>query len=229
MEAVMVKLENSKLDRLLDDISMMKDAINKNKSILSKVLHPIYFRIVSFYATIIFTVFPIILYYIKTYFGSYYAIPTIIWTIFLTLIAINILIMSFIKIKNFKKAFHNVHENFSIKKLIYEVVAAHAIHIYIPIILILAFLLTYFIIIKNVLFILPTLCFGFGLIFNIIGNITNLKQYLLMGYWFILSGIFIILLPAISFIVLIPIVFGGGFLLFALSSFKCKFSKNTEE
>ena len=60
---------------------------------------------------------------------------------------------------------------------------------------------------------------GVGLLYNCIGSIIDIRQYLLFGYWTLVTGVLAILYPVVPALIVMAVSIGGGMLLMSLSGF----------
>jgi hypothetical protein len=58
-----------------------------------------------------------------------------------------------------------------------------------------------------------------GLLYNCIGSIIDIRQYLIFGYWTLVTGVLAILYPVVPALIVLAVSIGGGMLLMSLSGF----------
>ena len=85
--------------------------------------------------------------------------------------------------------------------------------------LLIIFLAIYFIY-KNIpYYIVPACSIGIGLLYNFIGSLTEIRQYLILGYWFLVTGTGVLIFNGIPAPISISLTFGGGLLIFSALGF----------
>jgi len=76
-------------------------------------------------------------------------------------------------------------------------------------------------------YIVPTISIGLGLLYNFFGSMTEIRQWLISGYWFLGSGILSLVFPMPTPIA-VSVSLGCGLLLFSVLSYFSR-TKHMEE
>ena len=73
----------------------------------------------------------------------------------------------------------------------------------------------FFSLIAGISVFVPIISTGTGLTYNFIGSITEIRQWLVSGYWFLITGMAILLVNPIPATLALAVTMGCGLLLFA--------------
>ncbi len=116
------------------------------------------------------------------------------------------------------KSVHRFHHKMTFGQLVKNLYTYQLLHVWLPILFLMAFLIVYLCFLDLERFIVTVVSVGTGIIYNSIGVTTRIHQYLLAGYWLIVTGILPIILPDVSVLLILALSFGGGMLLFFVTS-----------
>jgi len=219
-------IEGSQLEKLLEDISSIKSVINKNKPLLQQVLNPAHFRLFTLLAAISIIGFALAIYFLMQQHGSFSAIPRMIRYIIFAAMAADWVFMQFLKRRTFLKTGKRIDPTFTIRRLLKEFFTYRIAHVYVPMTLLIIFLTVYFIY-KNIpYYIVPACSIGIGLLYNFIGSFTEIRQYLILGYWFLFTGVGVLIFNTIPAPISLSLTLGCGLLIFsALGYFSARPAK----
>ncbi len=207
---------NQKLEQMLDEIHSIKGVISQQKPTLHRVLHPRHLRFSMLLIGISTSVFSWVYYYLMQQYLSFTFIPqqirsiymTLLWMTVVALLAIFFIFWSRSMAKNGSKGSSSVWSSifsFRIFNLIFPVR-----------ILALYFIFTF---IQNgmLYFIVPTLAIAVGLQANFLGCMTETRNYVIGGYWYLLTALItLIFADSISTSIAVFFSLGCGSLLFGL-------------
>ncbi len=211
----MEPLKSGQIDKLLEDISSIKTVINKNKPLLQQVLNPMHFRIFTLLAAISIIGFAMLIFLLMQYYGNFSAIPATIRYVIFIAMAADFIFMQILKRRTFLKSGKRIDPTFTIRRLLKEFFTDRITHVYVPIMVLIIFISIYFISKDAPHYIVPTGAIGIGLLYNFIGSLTDIRPYLMVGYWFLISGAGILLLSSLPVAISIVITFGCGLLIFS--------------
>jgi hypothetical protein len=212
----MAKETSQKLDQLYDEIQSIKGVIRQKKSTLHQVLHPRHLRLPMLLIGICISLFSLVYYFLMLRYEDLSTIPqetrqVYIISMFLMVVVLISLFSVFWsrsmaknKIKGSGDALDSIF-SFRIFNLLFPVR-----------ILALYFIITF--IEKDMLyFIVPTLSIVVGLQANFLGCITETRNYVIGGYWYLVTAL-IALIYADSIPTSLAVFFslGCGSLLFGL-------------
>jgi hypothetical protein len=204
------------IDKLLEDISSIKTVINRNKPLLQQVLNPAQFRWLGLLAGISIIFFCLLIYFLVRHFGSFSDTPATVRFILYGTMAITMIWVQILKRRAFLTAAKKVDQKLTISSVLKEMFTFRIIHIYAPVVALVIVLCIYFTQRNMAYFIVPTISIGTGLLYNFIGSVTEIRQYLIFGYWMLLTGVLAIIFSFIPALIVFAVSLGGGMLLFFL-------------
>ena len=208
-------IESSQLEKLLEDISSIKSVINKNKPLLQQVLNPVHFRLFTLLAAISIIGFALVIYFLMLQYGSFSSIPSTIRYIIFAAMAADWFFMQYLKRRTFLKTGKRIDPTFTIRRLLKEFFTYRIAHVYVPMTLLIIFLTVYFVY-KNIpYYIVPACSIGIGLLYNFIGSFTEIRQYLILGYWFLITGAGVLMFNTIPAPISLSLTLGCGLLIFS--------------
>lgn len=210
----MVTIDNRQIENLLEDIASIKSVINKNKPLIHQILMPRHFRLFSLIAGISVLVFCFLIYFLIAHYESYATIPKNIKGIIYGLMALDWMLLVFLKYSRWGKSLMKIDRTFTLGRAIDEFFSYRIMHVYFPLAAIM-FILCFRIAKVDAYYIIPIISIGTGLLYNFIGSITEIRQWLVGGYWFLIAGIAILLADPIPATLALAVTMGCGCLLFA--------------
>ncbi len=216
------------IDKLLEDISSIKTVINRNTPLLQRLLHPARLRLFFLTVGLNLIAFCLVIFFVIQHYGYFAAIPEegriIIWGGLL----VNLFFIQVFKRRVFLSSAHKIDPKLTILGILKEFFTSQIMHVYVPIVVLMILFGFYFGHHRIPYYIIPTISIGIGLLYNCVGSILNLRQYLLFGYWTLVTGVLAILFPVAHTLIVLAVSIGGGMLLMSFSGF---FSKelNAEE
>lgn len=212
----MVTANDKQIDQLIEEISAIKTVIKKNKSLLRQILLPANFRLLALLTGINIILFSMIFYYLMDVYGVYAFIPGYIKLTLMIAMVVDCIFLAIMKFSNFIKSLLEIDYRYTFGRLMKEFFSFRIVHVYAPLYGLALFLCIYLAKQSNAYYIIPTISITMGLMYNSLGSIIEVKQYLLVGYWLILTGMCIVLFSSIPAPVAVSISMGCGILLFAL-------------
>jgi hypothetical protein len=207
------------IDKLLEDISSIKTVINRNTPMLQRLLHPARLRLFFLVVGLNLIVFCLVIFFVIQHHGYFNAIPakwrTVIWGSLL----LDLFFIQVFKRRVFLSSAHKIDPKLTIMGILKEFFTSQIIHVYVPIVVLMFIFGFYFGHHRIPYFVIPTISIGIGLLYNCVGSIFNLRQYLLFGYWTLATGVLAILFPVAHTLIVLAVSIGGGMLLMSLSGF----------
>lgn len=208
-------INGGQIDKLLEDISSIKNVITKNKPLLQQVLNPAHFRLFTLLAAISVIGFSMLIFFLMQHYGSFSSIPRTTRYVIFAAMAADFVFMQILKRRTFLKTGKRIDPTFTIGRLLKEFFTDRIAHVYVPMMVLIIYLTIYFIN-KNVpYYIVPAGSIGIGLLYNFIGSLTEIRQYLIVGYWFLITGMGVLIFNSIPVPISISITFGCGLLIFS--------------
>jgi hypothetical protein len=212
----MVTANDKQIDQLIEDISSIKSCINKNKPVLRQILLPAHFRLLSLILGISIIIFSMFFHYFINRYGSYGLIPGYIRGILFGVIMVDWVFLVILKYSNWLKSILEIDYRYTFGRAMKEFFSFRIIHVYVPLTVLAVFLCVYLSKQNSAYYIIPTISIATGLMYNFLGSIIGVKQYLLAGYWLLVTGLGVLLFNFIPGPVAVSISMGCGMLLFAL-------------
>lgn len=215
----MKTIDTEQVERTLEDIASIKEVINRNKPIIQMVavwqqlMNLRNFRLLWLLWGISVTFFSMLFYFLVDYYGNYGAIPgKLKWIIYIA-IAIDAVFLSIIKLRLVSSLLKK--QNLTLSWFIKEFIPNRYDHISLSSGFLFYFLIVYFIIKDIPYFIIPYLSIFYGLIMLLpIG--LSIKQSLITGYYFLVTGICLLIFNTIPAPIAVSISIGAGSLIGAV-------------
>ncbi len=224
----MTTVDEKQLDKLLEDIASIKSVINDNKPLIKQVLLPVHFRIISLIAGLAIIGLSALYCFLLKRYEIYDNIPITIRTISITVVIAVYIILIVLKRILWMKSVKKIDRQITFGQLVKSIYQIQLIHVWIPGFLLLLFVTIYLFIMNGQQYIVPVISIGLGIIYNSIGSATRIKQYIITGYWLIVTGILPLLFPTVSALIYLSLSMGCGMLLFAAISGTRVSKKNKE-
>jgi MFS family permease len=223
----MKTIDNEQVEKLLEDIASIKEVINRNKPIIQQVFNLTNFRLLALLSGISVIVFSLLFYFLIIHYGEYSAIPVKFkWSIYFAISLITILV-SIMKQRLYLRSLKKIDKSCTLCWMFKEIFSNQFVHIYLSSIFLSLFLTTFFIIKGIPYFIIATISIWIGL-FYIAGAMLHIRHSLVMGYWFFLTGIGILIFNTIPASLAVLITFGAGFLILAMLGYIDQESRKAE-
>ncbi len=224
----MKEITENQIDKLLKDVASIKSALAENKPVLKQLLLPIHFRIITLFAGLAIIGISILYYTLLEQYGSYYDIPGVVRTISLLLVITAYVLVVVLKRILWVKSIKKMDSNYTFGKIIRQIYTYQLFHVWIPIQLIMAFLIAYALYFDQERYIVSIAAIGIGIIYNSIGGITKIWQYLATGYWLIVTGVLPFVLQSAPALLLLAGSMGVAFLMFFLISGSSRVTEEEE-
>ncbi len=208
-------LNGGQIEKLLEDISSIKSVINKNKPLLQQILNPAHFRLFTLLAAISIIGFASLIYFLMQHYGSFSSIPRTTRYIIFGAMAADWVFMQILKRRTFLNTGKRIDPTFTIGRLLKEFFTYRIAHVYVPVMVLIIFLIIYFIYENIPYYIVPAVSIGVGFLYNFIGSFTEIRQYLILGYWFLITGVGVIIFNSIPAPISLSITLGCGLLIFS--------------
>ncbi|CAB1059262.1 hypothetical protein D1BOALGB6SA_4020 [Olavius sp. associated proteobacterium Delta 1] len=209
---------DEQIEKLVEDIASIKTVIMQNKPAMRQLLLPLPFRRFLLIAGLIIIVYSVLIYFLIAKFGSYAAISGIYKNIFYGLLILTWLALVFMKYSTWLRTLKKIDGQYTLRRAFKEFLTQKVIHVFLPITLVMVFLVIYLVYYDAYRFIVPAASIGSGLIYNFLGSMTDIKQYLITGYWFLITGTLIITFSAIPIPIALAVSIGCGHILLAAIS-----------
>ena len=208
-------IDNEQIEKTLEDIASIKKIINRNKPIIQKLLDFTHYRLIFLLVGISVTVFSMLFYFLKGYYGSYEAIPDELNFFVYIAIFIDGIFITILEYRCYVNSLKNIDQSFTLYSLVKELFSHRYKHLVFAV-LFLDILLIVFFSIKGIpYFIIPTFAILLGLLCLAV-TMLYIKHLLVMGYWWIITGIVLLIFNTIPAPIALTISFGIGYILFGV-------------
>jgi len=214
----MDQIDNQQIDKFLNDISTIKNVLNRNRGPLQKILIPSQFRVLGYVSGFGIILFCLLFYFLIQYFHKYGDIPLFLKVIIYIAIALYVILLGFIKWGAILSSAKQTDPKMTLSRVLKEFFIFRVRHIYVPIVILYTFFIIFFISIGKAYYIIPTITIAIALMYNFLGSITGIRQYLIGGYWFLITGILSVVFNSISPLFALAGSLGCGLLVFAVST-----------
>ena len=205
----MEDLNNHDMTQIMEEIQSIKKIIYQKKPVLNTVLHPKHLKFIMLLIGISISVFSLVLYFLEQRYESYSLLPTSIkdiYTWLAVLVGAIIFVLFFVLwLKSLKKSSSKLTgEHFWSAILSFRV-----FNVTFPIKIISFILIVYCLEHDMAYYVISILSIGVGLTLNFLGCMTETKNYIIGGYWFMTTAVIIFLYPLIP--VSLALLFSMGF------------------
>lgn len=222
----MNSISNQEADRLLEDIASIKQVINRNKPVLKRLFNLAPFRWFLLTVSLVIIGFSLLILLLVQNFGSYSSIPGTVKIIYFVAMAVFAVILQVWKGGAYLASAKRINRNFTLGWAFKEFYSSSISQIYILFVGLMIFFTVFFIIKNSPYFIIPVFSICVALISICYGVILQFRYGLIVGYWFLLTGICTIVFNSIPAPVAIIMTMGCGMLLFTYWAFKVSGSKD---
>jgi hypothetical protein len=212
----MATIDDKQIDKMMADIASIKAVIDKNQGLFRDMLLPQHFRVFSLYVGIALTVFSVVFYVLQIHYHTWGAVPQPIKTIFYSALAVCWALAGFLKWSLWGRGMSKINSSYSVSRAMEQFFSFRLVHIYLPLVAI-GFILGFYFFHNNMAYyIIPVIAIPCGLMYNLFGTVVGSRQWLVGGYWFLISGVCLLLISHIPGPIAVAISLGGGCLAFAL-------------
>jgi len=185
-------MTDSQVDKLLRDISSIKATISQNRYVIRLILLPAHFRLLYLLIGLSIIGFSVAFHLLIRHHGSFEAIPTIIKSTVYTAIVMDWILLGLIKWLKLAESLSEIDKRFSLPLFMQEFFSFRIVHVYLPLMILMICISIIFVQRNTNFYVIPTIAVGIGLVHNFIGSVTQLRQWLISGYWFLTTGLFLL-------------------------------------
>ena len=215
----MKNMTKSQIERLLVDISSIKEVISRNRPVFRQLFDLAQFRWFLLMVGLSTIGFCMLIFIITKHYGSFGSVPNTLRIIIYIALAITLIIMQIWKGRAYLASARQMDRRLSLGWLLKEFYSSNISHVYVSIVLLLMFFTVFFIVKGIPYFIIPTFSIGIFLISICYSVILQFKEALMNGYWFLLTGICTIIFPTIPSAIAISLTLGCGMLMLSFTGF----------
>lgn len=214
----MKTIDDSQVDKLLEDIASIKSVLTENKPLLKHLLLPVHFRLLTLLAGLAVIGISALYYFLLQRYGSYADIPQVLRMGSLVFVLILYLVLVVLKRILWIKSLKRMGSDITFGRLVKSLYSYQLLHVWLPIMVMAAFLIVYLCWMDVERYIVSVVGIALGIIYNSIGGIARIKQYMVTGYWFLVTALGPFLFPQVSAWILLAVSSGGAMLLFFMIS-----------
>ena len=208
----MQTIDNEQVERTLEDIASIKKIINRNKPMFQQLLDFTHYRLIFLLTGISIIVFSMLFYFLMGYYGSYEAIPGKLNLFIYIAIFIDWIFIGILEYRCYRYSITKIGKSLTLHSLFKELFLNRYKHLLFAA-LFLDILLIVFFSIKGIpYFIIPTLAILLGLL-CLAAAMLYIKHLLVLGYWYLITGIILLIFNTIPVPVALTISFGIGYIL----------------
>ena len=211
----MGKLSEDQIERLLEDISLIKSVINKNRPLLQQVLMPARFRFLFLAVGLSIIIFCLAVHFLGMRYGGYGGIPGMIKIILVICLLADVLFLIVLRTTGVWGFLRKTDENPALRGSLDAFFSSRLTHVFIPLVVLTILIGIYAATHGGVYYIVPIISMGLGLLYNVFASMTEIRQWLLSGYWFLGAGVMTLGFPMPTPIA-VAVSLGCGLLLFSV-------------
>ncbi len=212
----MEKVTDSQIEKLMEDISLIKSAISRNKNVIRMILLPTHFKLLYLVSGISITVFSLVFYLLLEHYGNYAAIPDNSKNLVIGLIVLVWILVVFIKYYKWSDSLSKIDERFDLEYGFKVGLSFPIVNVAIPLVILTIVICVLCVKHDLAYYVIPAISIGVGLLHNFYGSLTHLWQWIASGYWFLATGLYLLVFGPVSVPFAVSISLGGGCILFSL-------------
>ncbi len=209
---------DSQIDKLLEDVASIKSVLAENRPILKQLLLPVHFRVISLVGGISIIALSLFYYFLLDNYGSYYEIPNSLRIVAIVLVIAAYVLVFLLKRFLWVKSLKKLGSDYTFGMIVKKIYSYQLLHLWVPMQLIMVFLVVYSCLNGLERYIVSIAAIGMGIIYNSLGGMTRIWQYIATGYWLMLTGLLPFFLPTVSALLFLAVSLGIGLVLFSLIS-----------
>ena len=214
----MNSVDEKQIEKLLEDITSIKEVISDNKPLIRQMLLPVHFRVITLIAGVATIGLSALYYILLKQYGSYDLIPPYLQWISFGLVVIAYLTVVILKRILWMRSLKQIDSSYTFGKLIKNIYSYQLLHLWVPIMVGTLLFSLYFYHIGMPRYIVTATAFGLGIIYNSIGSLTRINQYMFTGYWMIFTSLLPLLFVDVSALIFLALSLGCAMLIFVLTS-----------
>jgi len=221
----MEKVTDSQIEKLMEDISLIKSAISRNKNVTRMILLPTHFKLLYLVSGISIIVFSLVFYLLLEHYGNYTAIPGNSKTLVIGLIVLVWFLLVFIKYYKWSDSMSKIDERYDLEYGFKGWFSFPIVNVAIPILILTIVICVFCLKHDLAYYVIPAVSIGIGILHNFYGSETHLWQWIASGYWFLATGLYLLVFGPISVPFAVSLSLGCGCILFSLTGWIPKPSK----
>ena len=213
----MEKGTDRQIEKLMEDISLIKSAISRNKNVTRMILLPTHFKLLYLVSGISIIGFSLVFYLLLEHYGNYTAIPDNSKNLVIALIVLVWILLVFIKYYKWSDSLSKIDERYGLEYGLKGAFSFPIVNVAIPLVILTIVICMFFVKHDLAYYVIPAVSIGVGLLHNFYGSVTHLWQWIASGYWFLATGLYLLVFGPVSVPLALSISLGGGCILFGLT------------
>jgi len=214
----MSSISENEIDKLLGDIKSIKNVIGRNQPLIQQIMLPANFRMTSFLIGLSVIGFSLVFYFLIDKYGSYDGIPDGIRSLMWFLLIVDYILLGILKRFFWLRSVKRFDRDITFSQIVRELYSVQAYHAWVPLVFLMILISIYLVFRGQAYYVVPTISIGMGIGYNLLGALTAIRQYLIAGWWLIISGAGVLVFPDLSVVIALIVSLGCGLLLFAIIS-----------
>lgn len=182
-------MDKMELEGLMEDLRFVKGAVRKHDRLMREIALPRHLGPLSLYFGSAIAAASAALHGLTLSYGSYAAVPAPALWLLWGFVAFSFVAGGIMKMSVLTAASRAVRPGLTPMKLFFEFFSGPVKHFYLPALTAMAGTCAYAVAVGRPWYVLPTLAVGYGLMANTISTATGLREYLVLGYWLIGTGL----------------------------------------
>jgi hypothetical protein len=206
-------ISRDQIDQLAQDISFVKKAIEKNSSILNQIDFRSSLRLTVLLSAVSIFLFCGLLHLLSRHFGGFTLIPASIKALVFCAAALDLMLLGILKNAGVLKSARTYDPGISLFRLMREYYSGRMYNHFIPTGIVLFFACIYAWKTGHACLLIPFVSIGAGLLYNTFNTFLRIDEFLILGYWFIVTGGILVVFNSISPLLELLLTLGCGMLL----------------
>ena len=209
-------MTDSQVDKLLEDISSIKATISQNRQVIRLILLPAHFRLLYLIVGLCVIGFSLAFHLLIRHHGSFEAIPVQAKNTVYTAIVMGWILVGIIKWLKLAESLSKIDKRFTVSYFLQEFFSFRIVHVYLPLLTLVICICTICVQNNANFYVIPTIAVGIGLLHNFIGSVTQIRQWLISGYWMLVTGLYLLAVGPFYVPLAVSLSLGIGCLLFGV-------------
>ncbi len=198
------------LERLAADLETVKNAVNRSASVLREVMGPVHYRGLLLYAGAATIALCLAFQLAPLPWGSFAASPAWLRSLLVAATAAAVIGGGVVKTLSVSHATHAVDRKLGFFSFFRRYYGSIVVHLYLPLALILVGACAWLLATGRGFFVVGAIGLFAGILMNILGSPFRQRQYLLFGYWLLLTSAASFFVPGLPPALWFAVIFGFG-------------------
>ena len=210
-------LNNRQIDELLGDIAAIKAVVGRRRPDLHQLFAAPTFRPLYYAAGISVVIYAFLWNYLVGHYGSYADIPaktaSIVWAVMI----VQVIVQGAYKWM-LAGRLRPAAPRWGMLLILKEIYSPRIIHVFAPVMVAALVAAAMMIRLDAAYFIIPAAAVCYGLLLNFFGSLAFIREHLIGGYWFLATGLIILIFNNIPAHIAVSLSIGLGFIIMGLAA-----------